>query len=392
MAAKKMSRRALMAGAAQASVAAMLPLRGLTAAQAQGQGAGQLGQTQQPDRAQQPYVGSGRAAWMQNLRYAWGVMTHYLSDWQARVNKLEMTVELWNKMVDGFDVAGMSKRLEQVGAGHYQISIGQNSGYYCSPNAVYDKFVGITPSKCSRRDLIADFYEPLRKRDIKLMVYLPSGAPGSDRIAREALEWNGVYVPPGAPESERAAREAAAWKTGPWPNKNFQRKWEQVIAEWSKRWGTKVAGWWFDGCYTPNAMYRSVDPPNFTSFAAAARAGNSDSAVAFNPGVIYRLISVSPDEDFTAGEIDKPDQVMVRRSAGGRIDGTQLHMLSFLGETWGMGAPRFTVDQVIGFTKKVRDYGGSVTWDVPVAIDGTIADAFLEQLTALGKAFPRGSS
>ena len=30
---------------------------------------------------------------MQNPRYAWGVMTHYLADWQARVNNLEMTVD-----------------------------------------------------------------------------------------------------------------------------------------------------------------------------------------------------------------------------------------------------------------------------------------------------------
>jgi hypothetical protein len=64
-------------------------------------------------------------------------------------------------------------------------------------------------------------------------------------------------------------------------------------------------------------------------------------------------------------------------------------MLSFLGETWGMGAPRFTTEQVIAFTKKIRDYGGSVTWDVPVMLDGTIAGGFIEQLTALGKAFPR---
>ena len=159
MAAKEMSRRELMAGAAQASVAVLLPMGSFAAAQ----GPGQPGHTQRPDRAekpdqaQQPYVGSARAAWMQNPRYGWGVMTHYLSDWQARVNKLEMTVELWNKMVDGFDVEAIAKRLEQVGAGHYQISIGQNSGYYCSPNAVYDKFAEIAPSKCSKRDLDRGF-------------------------------------------------------------------------------------------------------------------------------------------------------------------------------------------------------------------------------------------
>ncbi len=360
MSTKKISRRHLIVAVSQATLMSSLPFRALA----------QTRPHSEANESQQPNAGAGRAAWMQNPHYAWGVMTHYLADWQARVNNLEMTVDLWNKMVDGFDVEAMAKRLEQVGAGHYQLSIGQNSGYYLSPNAVYDKFVGIEPGKCSHRDLVADIYEPLHKHDIKLMVYLPSGAPGGDRVAHEALEW----------------------QNGPYPNRNFQRKWEQVIAEWSRAWGTKVTGWWFDGCYFPNSMYRSVEPPNFTSFAAAARAGNPESAVAFNPGVIYRLISMSPDEDFTAGEVDKPDQVTVRRSADGRIDGTQIHMLSFLGEKWGMGAPRFTADQVVEYTKKIRDFGGSVTWDVPVTLNGTITDPFLEQLAALGKAFPRAAS
>jgi ER-bound oxygenase mpaB/B'/Rubber oxygenase, catalytic domain len=142
------------------------------------------------------------------------------------------------------------------------------------------------------------------------------------------------------------------WTNGPYPNKTFQSKWEKVINEWSRRWEKKVTGWWFDGCYFPNSMYRSADPPNFVSFAAAARAGNPNSVVAFNPGVIYRMISITPSEDYTAGEIDKPDLITVRRAADGRIDGTQIHMLSVLGERWGSGAPRFTTEQVVEYTRK----------------------------------------
>jgi hypothetical protein len=194
-----------------------------------------------------------------------------------------------------------------------------------------------------------------------LLVYLPSGAPGQDKAADAALEW----------------------RNGPVPNKEFQLKWEQVIREWSLRWAKKVEGWWFDGCYFPNTMYRSAQAPNFASFAAAARAGNPDAVVAFNPGVVYRMLSITPSEDFIAGEIDKPDQVVVRRSNDGRLDGAQIHMLSYLGQTWGMGEPRFSVEQVIAYTRKIRQAGGAVTWDVPVAIDGTIAQPFLEQLKAL---------
>ena len=303
-----------------------------------------------------------RAAWMPQARF--GVMTHYLADWQAQVHHLDMSVERWNQLVDGFDAEGIARQLESVGAGYYQISIGQNSGYYLAPNAAYDRITGVQPSKCSRRDLVANLYEALHKRGIRLMVYLPSGAPGQDKAADAALEW----------------------RNGPVANREFQRKWEQVIREWSERWGRKVAGWWFDGCYFPNSMYRSPEPPNFSSFAAAARAGNPDAAVAFNPGVVYRMLSLTPSEDFTAGEIDKPELVTIRRASGGKIDGVQIHMLSYLGETWGKGTPRFTTDQAIANTRKVRDAGGAVTWDVPVELNGTISQPFLDQLAGLSKA------
>jgi len=362
---KKMSRRDWMLGTASAIAVSAIPDRAFPSAR-DAQTANSAALAPAPP-SQQPYPGSSRAAWMQDSRYCWGVMTHYLADWQARAHNLDMNVALWNKLIDGFDVEGMAKRLDSVGAGHYQISIGQNSGYYLSPNPTYDKITGIKPSKCSHRDLVADFYQPLRQRDIKLMVYLPGGAPNADKDAQAALEW----------------------LNGPYPNKNFQRKWEQVIAEWSRRWGRKIDGWWFDGCFFPNSMYRSAEPPNFASFAGAARAGNSDLSVAFNPGVVYRILSVSPEEDFTAGEINNVDLVSVTRSINGKVDGTQIHMLSFLGEHWGMGAPRFTTDQVVAYTKKIRDFGGSVTWDVPVELDGTITPPFLDQLAALGKAFPK---
>jgi hypothetical protein len=300
-----------------------------------------------------------RANWMKGAK--WGVMTHYLADWQAQAHNVNMSVDEWNRLVDNFDAEGIAVQLQSVGASYYQISIGQNSGYYLSPNPTYDKLTGIQPSKCSRRDLVGDLYTALHQRGIRLMVYLPSGAPDHDKAAVAALDW----------------------RNGPYKNREFQLNWEQVIRDWSQRWGNKVSGWWFDGCYFPNSMYRSADAPNFASFAAAARAGNPNAILAFNPGVIYRIISITPEEDFTAGEIDKPDLITVRRSVGGKVDGTQIHVLSFLGEKWGMGNPRFTADQVVGYSQKVWAVGGAITWDVPVDLNGKISQPFLDQLAAL---------
>jgi hypothetical protein len=315
-------------------------------------------------RAQAP----DRAAWMKTARF--GVMTHYLADWIASTSGESMDVEKWNGLVNGFDTEALAAQLQSVGAGWYLISIGQNSGYYLSPNATYDKIVGITPSKLSKRDLVSDLADSLNKRGIKLMVYLPSGAPAGDAVARKALEWT----------------------NGPFRNREFQEKWESVIREWSQRWGKKVSGWWFDGCYWPNAMYRTADAPNFTSFAAAARAGNPDSVVAFNPGVLYRTISITPEDDYIAGEVDKPDQIQIKRVTDGKADGAQVHMLSFLGTQWGRGTPRFTTEQVVSYTKTLADAGGVVTWDTPIQRNGTFAQPFLDQLTAIAKSLGVGKA
>jgi len=308
-----------------------------------------------------------RAGWMPAA--CWGVMTHYLADWRARVDNEPASVEHWNELIEHFDVEGLAEQLQSIGAGYYLITIGQNSGYYLSPNATYDKLVGIAPSKCSRRDLVADLYGPLRKRGIRLMVYLPSGAPGGDKVACQALQY----------------------QRGQNRNREFQFRWEQIIREWSLRWGRKVDGWWFDGCYWPNAMYRSPEPPNFASFAAAARAGNPHSVVAFNPGVVDRIISVTPYEDYSAGEMNDLERLMIRRAIGHKVDGAQIHVLSFLGQRWGMGAPRFSTDQAVRWSRDIQQKGGVITWDTPIQKNGLFAPEFLEQLKAIGLALKQPS-
>ena len=71
--------------------------------------------------------------------------------------------------------------------------------------------------------------------------------------------------------------------------------------------------------------------------------------------------------------------------ANDRVDGAYPHMLSYLGATWGKGAPRFSGDQVVGFTRKLVEKG-AVTWDTPIQPGGLIAEPFLRQLTAVGRA------
>jgi F5/8 type C domain len=283
----------------------------------------------------------------------WGVMTHYLVDHKVSAQE-------WQNQVRKFDVQGLAKQLKSVGAGYYLITIGQNSGHYCAPNTKYDHFTGITPSKCSSRDLVADLYSALNPLGIKLMVYLPSGAPAQDPIAVDKL----------------------AWTNGSVRNQQFQVKWEAIIREWSLRWGKKVAGWWFDGVYWPKEMYEHPQAPNFRSFAAAAKAGNADSIIAFNSAIKYQypLVNVSNYEDYTAGEINEPLGVECESRWVGN---SQAHILGYLGTSWGAGVNRYSNQQVVKITTDFNKCGGVVTWDVPIKANGQIVQSFVDQLMAL---------
>lgn len=297
---------------------------------------------------------SPRAAWFLESRF--GVFMHYLSDKDAS------SPEEWNRLIDNFDVEGLAAQLQRAGARHFFLTLGQNSGYYLSPNKTYDALVGYTPSHCSRRDLVADLARALETKGIALLVYLPAGAPDRDETAMTRLQWT----------------------KGAHRNREFQAKWESVIREWSQRWGTRVKGWWFDGCYWPNTMYRTPDSPNFESFAAAARAGNPNALVAFNPGVVNPIHSVTPHEDYTAGEINDVDKVKL-----GYRDGAQLHMLSYLGSAWCAGAqPRYPDSEIAAWTRSLVSRGVVVTYDVPRLPNGLIPEPFVAQLAKIAAALP----
>lgn len=309
--------------------------------------------------------------WLHDAK--WGVFLHYLDSRAGDTDASPTSSEVWNARVDAFDVELLAGQLASVGAGYVGITLGQNSGHYCSPNATYDSFVGIEPSKCSRRDLIADLSAALEPKGIRLLTYLPAGAPDTDTVAMEKLRW------------ERGSGKRLA---------EFQVKWEAVIREWSERWGDKVAGWWVDGVFFADDMYRHDEAPNFASLAAALKAGNPNSIVAFNPGIQTPVVCITEHEDYTAGEVDFSFPVATRYpgaepiNAGRWVKGpnggeAQFHILSFLGEWWGKGPVRFSDEFVVGYTRDINALGGVVTWDVPVADSGAIPDAFLDQLALL---------
>jgi hypothetical protein len=326
-----------------------------------------------------PLAAAETTDWFHAAR--WGVMTHYLGAPPSSDGGAELSAEAWNAQIDAFDVAGLAEQVASTGAKYLVFTLGQNSGHYCSPNATYDRLVGIAPSKCSRRDLVAELAAALKPKGVRLMAYLPSGAPAADPVARQKLGWRwgqpGGWQLPGEPTGGRLAE--------------FQRNWEAIIREWSLRWGEAVAGWWIDGCYFADDMYRFEDEPNFASFAAALRAGSPDAIVAFNPGVFVPVIAHTDQEDYTAGEVTLDQLPSAVAACPGRwVDyggaRVQFHILTYLGQSWCSGErPQWPDEKIVDVTRQLAAKGGVITFDVPIAKSGRIPAAFVDQLRAVGR-------
>ena len=306
--------------------------------------------------------------WFRDCR--WGLFTHYLADSASNLKPTVLPVSDWNRRIDAFDVEGLARQLAAAHVPYFVITLGQNSGYYLSPNRTYDEIVGITPSKCSQRDLIADLARALSARGIRLMAYVPGAAPASDPVAKARLE--------GVPDERMTV---------------LQRNWEAVVREWSLRWGWALSGWWVDGPYEKE-KYQHPDAPNYRSFAEALKAGNPDSIVAFNNGLRTPIYSITEYEDYTPGEIERdlpvapgclPDYSRLR-NFDRFLDGAQLHILTIMGEWWGKHPLRFDDEFTIAYTKYFNGKGGVISWDAPLTVGGLIDPAFHPQITALGHA------
>ena len=322
------------------------------------------------------------------MRSKWGLFVHFLPDAASATTLVDMTVDAWNRRVEAFDVESFARRAADLGAAWVGFTIGQNSGYYCSPNLVYDGIVGRTPSRLSTRDLLGDLATALQRRGIRTIAYLPSHAPVND------------------PQAVYAFRCLPLWRQDPWGMRpevwagsppdsdarltHFQQRWESVVAHWSQRWAGLVSAWWFDGCYFAREMYAHPDAPNFASFAAAARDGNPHALVAMNAGVAVPVKPIAEsDEDYTAGELSGALPLQVQGKwpqspDGGSVDGRQLHHFTYLGPWWGAGTePRMPDDLAAGFTELTLRAGGAMTWDVPVGMYGDIPQPIVRQLAAI---------
>ncbi|MBI5832158.1 MAG: hypothetical protein HZB16_07590 [Armatimonadetes bacterium] len=311
----------------------------------------------------------GRAEWMSGR---WGLMVHWIPPGPAR-EQGPWVADL-DAAVDAFDLDRFMGQFAATGADWLVFTIGQNSACYCSPNRVLDRLCG--PGHASRRDLISELADAVTGLGKRFIAYLPAETK--------------------APTSLHAG---FAWK--PSDQREFEQRYCAFIAEYAERLGSRLAGWWFDGCYTWPDFHNDVR--DWALWAKAARAGNPDAALAFNDGSLCCGIGqpLTPHQDYLAGEIEllrdgrlrygREDNSPFVLPTAKYLEGTDClwHGLVPIDCFWGhdqpgpMEPPRYSDECLTAFVRSCTRVGGAVTLNVGIYQEGHLADATVAQVRTM---------
>ena len=337
--------------------------------------------------------------WLQKSGY--GLMFHY----EAFKNH---SPEMYNRVIDSFEVVPFADAVASTRAGHVIFVIGQHWGKYCAPNSVYEKRLGVKNGVwTSRRDLIQEISVELEKRNIRLIIYMTARAPMRHYKVIEAM---GDTLPsiagkPAGPDvnpmSHPRKVKGFLRSENQAPNPTFLKHWGAVCGEWSRRYGTRVSGWWFDGYKTEmRDAYEGLkkEPYNIDTWVRAILSGNPDAELAFNAGAHPTLSlctkgKLCPHQTFTSGE-NHGFYEKLKKGKGKALtpknfpapEGVIWHLLLPLSAGWGAGTEsRFDLETLKDRVDEINAEGGTVTFDVPIAGDGRIPPGVLGTLRTLGK-------
>jgi hypothetical protein len=253
-----------------------------------------------------------------------GVSTHFFP---TRINAID-------EDVNRLDTVDLANKASEMGAAWFMFTIHHQNWLMTAPNGTFARIVG-SNAFMPRRDLPADLIPELKKRGIKLMLYVNvrlDPASTDTVIAKGMGRW---------PPDQRLVDNMAA-----------------VYREYSLRYGADVAGWWIDGAGAPSYANSPDKERWFGQIAESLKAGNPEAVVSFSPGLKVGKYSVH--SNFTAGEMDHLTSLPSRPC----IDGEQWHAWTYLGGFWGADGTRFSYPELCQYATRVVSAGGALTLDI----------------------------
>jgi len=293
--------------------------------------------------------------WLREARY--GVMFQ----WGAWGYPQHGPAKPWPKMIDDFDVDVFARMVEDTGAGYVIWSVTWRTYHFAAPIKAIDQ---ILPGRTSTRDLIGELADALSKRGIKLMLYYHEGHPDKEWWERN---WD---------------------RADPDRKEKFVNNLCAVLTEVGRRYGAKVAGWFFD-----DGML--FYPAPFERITRAAKAGYAARLVSYNSWVLPRLTDfqeVFMGEGFGGSAATAVDGDGIFPEGPQR--GLFAHgMLILDGPDWGIfrpdtriSRPAFTPEQAVGLVSRAAERGQTLSFNLLMYEDGSVSPESLAVLRAVREA------
>lgn len=353
---------------------------------------------------------SHRNDWMAGKK---GIMIHFLPGPEPGGGSLD-------EAVNGFQCGPFLDMLDEVQADYLIFTLGQNTGWYNSPNSVMERCAG--PGHCPRRDLALELAEGMHRRKKRFIAYLPCEVHFNPTL-QNGFGWKSCADL----QTEQSFRQEL-----------FQSRWCELVLEWAMRFGKSLDGWFFDGAFMLQMTHDDRE-----RFRNAIRSGNPESVICFNPasydfGLAKGFVA---DNDYFGGEAtflanglpllawrrlentDNPqwfaapgmkfEENSLFRPTGAFLPGTEMrqHVLCCIDAFWyhngpiewlrdvpynryrdpsllkpgELEPPIYSDEELLTLLNAFLPIGGTVTFNVAVRPDGSIGEATHEQLKRLAK-------
>jgi hypothetical protein len=268
----------------------------------------------------------------------------------------------WPNMVDQFDVEKFAEMVESTGAGYAVWSATWATYFFPAPIKAIDD---IMPDRTSKRDLIGEMADALRKRNIRLILYYHVG---HDRNTSNGSWWSRNWVSP----DDKSL---------------FVKNWCSIIGEVGTRYGDRLCGWMFDD----DLVYY---PAPYEQLGAASKAGSKARIISYNPWIQARGTDF---QDFQFGEGLTGDENLPASAHGiwpaGPMKGLHAHgNFQVDGPDWGINRPdtviqppHLTAEKAVPIALDAAERDIALSWNMLMYDDGSVSDASLKLLQQVGQ-------
>lgn len=286
--------------------------------------------------------------WFRAAKY--GIMVHWIAATQPRSGPPKPFCDA----VRDFDVLRFADTVKEIGAEYLIFTLAHGIQKFPAPLKSVD---AVLPGRTCTRDLPADLADALAQRGIRLILYYHHGV--------------------GDPQWSRASGFLSKDKSA------FFEHEAAILREVGLRYGSKLAGWWFDDRYP-------LQP--FEELYKATKAGNPDRIVAWNSWILPRSTDFQEywAAELGGGLLRLPEKGYFEDD--GPQSGLQPQALIFVDDPWMHGypdteihAPLFSDEVLAAYIADCNKKGAPVTMNIGVYQDGTVSPATMRQLQTIRK-------